>query len=179
MYIGLADYKVGNDSDGAWKNKMELPNQIMANRSEQVAAKGQMHFSLRSIQNNKLGYATIVSQQLYNYTALTPDTPWLDDAVPNEPTFVQVTKEADGRQIKIIDENKTQPRKYVIYRFAGNKEGSYNDPQNIVDVIYNKNGITEFVDKTALAKRSYTYGITAVSATGVESKEAFVVKEDQ
>ncbi|MGG2108321.1 family 10 glycosylhydrolase [Lysinibacillus pakistanensis] len=179
LYIGLADYKVGNDSDGAWKNKMELPNQIMANRSEQVAAKGQMHFSLRSIQNNKLGYATIVNQQLYNYTALTPDTPWLDDTVPNEPTFVQVTKEADGRKIKIIDENKTQPRKYVIYRFAGNGEGSYNDPQNIVDVIYNKNGITEFVDKTALAKRSYTYGITAVSATGVESKEAFVVKEDQ
>jgi len=99
--------------------------------------------------------------------------------VPNTPTFAQVTKEAAGRTIEIIDENETQPRKYVIYRFAGNREGSYNDPQNIVDVVYNMDGITKFVDKSALAKQSYTYGITAVSATGVESKEAFVVKEDQ
>ncbi|MEB7452070.1 glycoside hydrolase family 10 protein [Lysinibacillus sphaericus] len=179
LYIGLADYKVGNDSDAAWKNKMELPSQILENRSEKVAADGQMHFSLRSFQSNKLGYATIVSQQLYNYTAMTPETIWNDDAVPNKPTYVEVTKETAGRKIEIIDDNETQPRKYVIYRFKGNKEGSYHDPQNIVDVVYNKDGITQFVDKSALAKQNYTYGITAVSATGVESKEAFVVKEVQ
>ncbi|WHP39784.1 glycoside hydrolase family 10 protein [Lysinibacillus capsici] len=179
LYIGLADYKVGNDSDAAWKNKMELPSQILANRSEKVAAEGQMHFSLRSFQNNKLGYATIVSQQLYNYTALTPETTWDDDTVPNVPTFVQVTKEAAGRKIEIIDENERQPRKYVIYRFSGNKEGSYDDPRNIVDVVYNMDGLTKFVDKSALAKHSYTYGIKAVSNTGVESKEVFVVIENQ
>lgn len=176
LYIGLADYKVGNDSDAAWKNKMELPEQIIANRSEKTAASGQMHFSLRSIQNNKLGYATIINQQLYNYTALTPDTSWNDATAPDKPTFVQVIKEKTGRTIEIIDENKIQPRKYVIYRFTGNKEGSYDDPRNIVDVVYNTDGITTFVDKTALAQRSYTYGISAVSATGVESKEAFVVQ---
>ena len=177
LYIGLADYKVGNDSDAAWKNKMELPNQILANRSEKTAAMGQMHFSLKSMESNKLGYATIVNQQLYNYTALTPGTVWDNTTAPAEPTFVQVTKEASGRKIEIIDENAIQPRKYVIYRFVGNSEGSYDNPKNIVDVVYNMNGITAFVDKTALAKHSYTYGITAISATGVESKNAFVVKE--
>ncbi|KYG88834.1 hypothetical protein A0U40_14115 [[Bacillus] sp. KCTC 13219] len=177
LYIGLADYKVGNDSDAAWKNKMELPNQILANRSEKTAAMGQMHFSLKSMESNKLGYATIVNQQLYNYTALTPGTVWDNTTAPAEPTFVQVTKEASGRKIEIIDENTIQPRKYVIYRFVGNSEGSYDNPKNIVDVVYNMNGITAFVDKTALAKHSYTYGITAISATGVESKNAFVVKE--
>ncbi|WP_107838737.1 glycoside hydrolase family 10 protein [Metasolibacillus meyeri] len=179
LYIGLADYKVGNDSDAAWKNKMELPSQITANRAEKSAAMGQMHFSLKSMQNNKLGYATIVNQQLYNYTALTPDISWSGDTIPAEPTFVQVTKEAAGRKIEIIDENITQPRKYVIYRFMGNEEGSYEDSRNIVDVVYNTNGFTTFVDKTALAKRSYTYGIMAVSATGVESETAFVVVEDE
>ncbi|MCT6903927.1 MAG: hypothetical protein M3Z48_11855, partial [Lactobacillus sp.] len=106
-------------------------------------------------------------------------TTWDDDTVPNVPTFVQVTKEAAGRKIEIIDENETQPRKYVIYRFTGNKEGSYDDPRNIVDVVYNMDGFTKFVDKSALAKHSYTYGIKAVSNTGVESKEVFVVIENQ
>ncbi|GLC88894.1 glycoside hydrolase family 10 protein [Lysinibacillus piscis] len=175
LYIGLADYKVGADSDTAWKDKMELPNQIIANRVAQAAAKGQMHFSLKNIQSNKLGYATIVEQQLYNYTALTPDTSWDDSTVPAMPTVVQVTKETAGRKINITDENRTQPRKYVIYRFNGLQEGSYEDPQNIVDVVYNTNGNTVFVDKTAFTKRAYTYGIKAVSAMGVESTDTFVV----
>lgn len=179
LYIGLADYKVGNDSDKAWKNKMELPNQIIANRSAKTAAMGQMHFSLKSMQTNKLGYATVVNQQLYNYTALTPGTPWVNATAPAEPTFVQVTKEATGRKIEMTDGNKNQPRKYVIYRFAGNGEGSYDDPKNIVDVVYNTNGFTTFVDKTASAKKNYTYGIKAVSATGVESEAAFVVVEGE
>ncbi|WP_083256197.1 family 10 glycosylhydrolase [Domibacillus iocasae] len=176
LYIGLADYKVGNDTDPTWKNKMELPNQIASNRAGNTA-KGQMHFSLKSIQKNSLGYATIVKQQMYNYTAVTPDTPWKNAAVPVKPTSVQVKKETAGRKIEIKDQTSKQPRKYVIYRFEGNKEGSYQDPRNILDVVYNTKGNTVFVDKTARSGGVYTYGITSLSATGVESKDAFVVKE--
>ncbi|MGV3486971.1 MAG: family 10 glycosylhydrolase, partial [Tuberibacillus sp.] len=56
LYIGLADYKVGNNFDQAWNNPYELPEQILDNRANGIA-KGQMHFSLRQIENNALGYA--------------------------------------------------------------------------------------------------------------------------
>lgn len=174
LYIGVADYKVGLDADKAWKNKMELPNQVIANRTNQLAT-GQMHFSLKSIQKNPLGYATILKQQLYNYTALTPATSWNNAALPAGPTWVQANKEAAGMKLVIQDKTSKQPRKYVIYRFEGKEVGSYENPRNILDVVYNTKGNTVFLDKTANPNKQYTYGITSVSATGVESEDAYVV----
>lgn len=178
LYIGLADYKVGIDADKAWKNKMELPNQVVANRANQIAT-GQMHFSLKSIQKNQLGYATILKQQLYNYTALTPATSWSNAAIPAEPTWVQANKDIAGMKLVIQDQTTTQPRKYVIYRFEGNQVGSYENPHSIVDVVYNTKGNTVFLDKTANRNKQYTYGITSVSATGVESENAYVVTSEE
>ncbi|WP_410492933.1 glycoside hydrolase family 10 protein [Domibacillus sp. DTU_2020_1001157_1_SI_ALB_TIR_016] len=176
LYIGVADYKVGQDSDPAWKNKMELPNQIVSNRADRMT-KGQMHFSLKSWKKNSLGYATIVKQQLYKYPSLTPAFSWKDASQPVKPTSVQVKKEAAGRKIVIQDQASKQPRKYVIYRFAGKTLGSYEDARNIVDVVYNTKGKTVFLDKSARSDRTYTYSVKSVSATGIESKDAFVIKE--
>lgn len=175
LYIGMADYKVGNDSDTAWKNKNELINQVIANRANKNA-QGQMHFSLRSMNNNALGYSTYLKQQLYNTKALTPTTYWKDSTVPLSPTNVTWSQESSGIKLTITDKNSTQPRKYVLYRFNGTKEESYEDVKNIVDVVYNTKGNTVYVDTTANKNKVYTYGIKSISATGVESKTAFVLK---
>lgn len=70
---------------------MELPNQVISNRANQIAM-GQTHFSLRRIQKNPLGYATILKQHLYNYTALTPETSWNNTDQPLESTLVQANR---------------------------------------------------------------------------------------
>ncbi|MFS0780723.1 family 10 glycosylhydrolase [Bacillus sp. 1P06AnD] len=175
LYIGMADYKVGKDTDKAWSNKAELPNQVIANRNNQIAL-GQMHFSLKDIQANRLSYATALTQQLYNYTAVTPGVPWKNTAQPAIPTSVQVTKDASGMKLTIKDQNSIQARKYIIYRYEATTGGSRQNPANIVDVVYNTNGNTVFADKTASASKNYTYEVTSVSATGVESTQAFAVK---
>ncbi|MGN1385416.1 MAG: family 10 glycosylhydrolase, partial [Bacillus sp. (in: firmicutes)] len=171
LYIGLADYKVNNDSDKAWSDKMELPNQIIANRANGVA-KGQMHYSLKRIKENQLGYATIVKDQLYNYKAIAPATSWSNAEQPAKPTNVTISKETAGNQLTITG----QARKFVIYRFDGTSAGSYQDAQNIVDVVYNTNGNTVFTDQTADPNKTYTYGVTSLSGTNVESKDAAVVR---
>lgn len=176
LYIGMADYKVGNDADAAWKNKTELTSQVIANRANNNA-QGQMHFSLRSMNNNALGYAANLKQQLYNTKALAPATIWKDPTVPMYPSNVNLSKESSGMKLTITDKNSTQSRKYVIYRFDGTKEGSYEDVKNIVDVVYNTEGHTIYVDTTANKRKVYTYGIKSLSATGVESKTAFVLKD--
>ena len=99
-----------------------------------------------------------------------------DDTQPELPTAVQVNKVAAGMKLEIEQQTTEQPRKYIIYRFEGNNEGSYQDPRNIVDVVYNTQGTTVYVDKTANAKKVYTYGVTSVSATGIESEEAYIVE---
>ncbi len=176
LYIGVADYKVATDTaDSAWNNKMEIPNQVLANRlAENV--QGQMHFSLNDLQSNRLGYANVLKQQIYNYPAMTPSVSWKNSARPAKPTAVSGNLDSSGAELTITDRNSTQPRKYIIYRFDGSKEGSYQDSKNIIDVVYNKNGNTTYVDQTASGSKAYTYGITAVSATGVESSAATIVK---
>ena len=173
LYIGLADYKVNNDSDTAWKNNMELPNQIIANRAN-FAAKGQMHYSVKHIRANQLGYATIVKNQLYTYKAIAPSTAWSNTSQPLKPASVTISKEAGGNQLVITDQNPA--RKYVIYRFDGTSEGSYQDAKNIVDVVYSTNGKTIFTDQTANANKTYTYGVTSLSGTNVESKDATIAR---
>ncbi|WP_050615945.1 family 10 glycosylhydrolase [Bacillus testis] len=177
LYIGMADYKVGNDSDKAWNDKMELPNQVAANRANANVA-GQMHFSLRSIQGNALGYVNLLTSQLYNYTAVTPAVTWKNNAQPAKPSSVQAVQESGGMKLTINGPSSSEARKYIIYRFEGLNQGSYLDPRNIVDVVYN-NGTTTYLDKAAKADKTYTYGITSVSPTGVENKDAYVLADGQ
>src|SRR5699024_4549473 len=58
LYIGMADYKVNNNFDPEWNEPRELPEQIIDNRTN-GKIQGQMHFTLRDIKNNSLGYGDI------------------------------------------------------------------------------------------------------------------------
>lgn len=60
----------------------------------------------------------------------------------------------------------------MIYRFEGNKAGDYSNPKNIVGVVYDKNGLATFTDQKVDTNKQYTYGVTTISYTGVESKNA-------
>jgi uncharacterized lipoprotein YddW (UPF0748 family) len=171
LYIGLADYKVGNNFDQAWNNPYELPGQILDNRANGIAM-GQMHFSLRQIEKDALGYADILKNDVYNYQALTPAAPWNGAAVPQKPNVVRAVRTDNGVVVSIDDKLHTDARKFVIYRFEGNNDGDYNNPKNIVGVVYNQNGVATFTDTTADAGKEYTYGVTSISPTGVESKDA-------
>ncbi|MED4017916.1 MULTISPECIES: glycoside hydrolase family 10 protein [Sutcliffiella] len=175
LYIGTADYKVADNFDQNWYNPYELAGQILDNRANGTAL-GQMHFSLRQIIKNNIGYANILENEIYTTKAITPATPWNNDSLPQKPNTVHAHKE-DGQITLTIDDKKhSDARRYVIYRFEGNKEGDYNNPANIVDVIYTKDGVTTFTDTTIEDGKSYTYGVTSLSNTGVESKHARAVR---
>ncbi|MGV3489043.1 MAG: glycoside hydrolase family 10 protein, partial [Tuberibacillus sp.] len=123
------------------------------------------------IENNALGYADILKRDVYNYQALTPAAPWNGDAAPQKPNTVKAEKTDAGVELTIDDKIHTDARRYVIYRFDGNNDGDYNDPRHIIGVVYNKSGLTTFTDTTAEDGHWYTYGVTSISATGVESKD--------
>jgi uncharacterized lipoprotein YddW (UPF0748 family) len=175
LYIGMADYKVADNFDQAWFNPYELPGQIQDNRKKE-SVKGQMHFSLQQIQENPLGYADIIQNELYNSPALTPATPWNGHDIPKKPNTVKAKKGNDEIQIVINDKNHSDARKYVIYRFEGIKEGDYKNPANIIDVVYKQEGTTTYIDKTVDSDKKYTYGVTSISPTGVESKDAKTIR---
>ncbi|MCJ7843134.1 family 10 glycosylhydrolase [Lederbergia sp. NSJ-179] len=171
LYIGMADYKVNNNFDTAWDNPRELPEQILENRANGIT-EGQMHFTLRDILKNRLGYSAIIDEEIYNTKALTPATPWNGAHQPKKPSNVEVDKQGKTVTITIDNKKRTDAKKYVIYRFEGNKTGDYRNPKNIVGVIYDQNGTASFTDRNIDPDKRYTYGVTSVSHTGVESKDA-------
>ncbi|GIN70008.1 UPF0748 protein YngK [Bacillus sp. J14TS2] len=171
LYIGMADYKVNNNFDTAWDNPRELPEQIIDNRANGIA-KGQMHFTLRDILKNPLGYFDIVEEEIYTAKALTPATPWNGSNQPKKPINVDVDKQGNSVKIMINNKKRTDAKKYVIYRFEGNKTGDYHNPKNIVGIIYDQEGTATFIDQDINPDKRYTYGVTSISHTGVESKDA-------
>lgn len=170
LYIGMADYKVGDNFDQAWYEPYELPGQILDNRKTSHVT-GQMHFSMRQIEANRLGYADILANETYKIPALAPALPWNGAKEPSKPTNVKAVKEGSNVTLSIKD-HKEDARKFVIYRFDGTHEGDYNDPRNIVGVVYRSDEMTTFIDTVDTEEKMVTYGVTSLSPTGVESVDA-------
>lgn len=171
LYIGMADYKVNDNFDPAWDNPRELPEQIIDNR-EYGIPKGQMHFTLNSIFNNALGYSDIIDEEIYNYKALAPSIPWNDPTSPKKPAHVDIKNTEDNLDVLINSHHDADARKYAIYRFEEGVDHDYSNPEHIIGVVYKQENETIFLDDQADANQIYTYGVTAISNTGIESEEA-------
>lgn len=171
----MADYKVNNNFDDAWENPRELPEQILDNRSNNEV-KGQMHFTLRDIFTNEIGYQDIIQEEIYNKKALTPEMTWNGSAAPEQPADVGLIRESDGMTVN-IEHGDEDARKFAIYRSEIGESIDYNNPDNMVGIVYNKGDSVSFFDGEVDSEQLYTYGVTSLSKTGVESIDATEVNE--
>ncbi len=64
LYVGQALYKV--NTEGAWKNPDELPNQILMNRKYDTV-KGSIYFRSKLLQQNVLGFTDRLKYDLYRH----------------------------------------------------------------------------------------------------------------
>jgi len=175
LYIGMADYKVNNNFDEAWENPRELPEQILDNRSNDEV-KGQMHFTLRDILANEIGYQDIIQEEIYNKKALTPEIAWNGSAAPKQPADVELIREAGGMTIN-IKHGDEDARKFAIYRSEVGETIDYHNPDNIVGIAYNEGDSVSFFDEEVDFEQLYAYGVTSLSKTGIESIDATEVNE--
>lgn len=74
LYIGNGAYKVRNNSDAAWNDKKELPNQLkLARETPQV--NGNILFSAKSLMKDNPDVVAYLKDKYYSRPALTPTTP--------------------------------------------------------------------------------------------------------
>lgn len=72
LYIGNGAYKVRNNSDKAWENKKELPNQLkLARNTTEIS--GNILFSAKSLMNNNADVVDYMKRKYYKLPALTPE----------------------------------------------------------------------------------------------------------
>lgn len=71
LYIGNGPYKIRNNSDKAWDNPKELPEQIVYARKT-PAINGNVFFSAKSLMQDNNDVVSILKKKLYKYAALPP-----------------------------------------------------------------------------------------------------------
>lgn len=95
IWPGNYTSRVGDGSKTAW-TRDELVQQILATRN-QNGATGNVHFSMKSLLNNRGGLADSLASGVYGQPALIPSSPWLKDRAPGKPKVQIETDEATGR----------------------------------------------------------------------------------
>ncbi len=175
LYIGHAAYKVANNAEAAWHDPAETPRQIDLNRRNLVAL-GSIYFSSRSLAGNLLGVRDSIARY-YAKPSLLPTPP--DKAMrPFQPPQL---RQVSSREVKPFLrwrpnrlDRKNPPLYYALYRFDGQGPGDFENGRNILHITPRGDTRRNFSyhDLDAAPDRTYTYTVTALNRTHVESKAA-------
>ncbi|NQV14861.1 family 10 glycosylhydrolase [bacterium] len=118
LWPGLFTSRIKEEADA-----LENFSQIMITRGMVPAGPGNIHFSMKALQQNYGGIADILMQGPYTNPVLIPTSPWLDDQLPSAP-LVEINQKEGNVHIHWLHENKTDVNKWVVYQ-QREKQWSY------------------------------------------------------
>jgi hypothetical protein len=159
LYIGNGAYKVRNNSDTAWNNKKELPNQIKLAR-ETDAVLGNVFFSAKSLMHGNDDVVDYLKKKYYKRSALPPISPFALDNAASPITFEKMNTKVDSVFLTFNDLKKyrygliyssgrklktTYPIKKLLAKTVVKKEASIVLHKN--QLKHKKNIALTFIDK--------------------------------
>ncbi|MEO9023055.1 MAG: family 10 glycosylhydrolase [Ginsengibacter sp.] len=174
LYIGQGIYRALEPKSYAWKNKEELPNQII-NLRQYPQIQGSVYFSSSTFNSNPNGWNDSLRNNYYKYPAIPPPMPWIDSAKPDrpvllfdssKPAFVSTAIDLYFRENK--DNNLIN--RYIIYQFDDLSDMDQNDPKNIKEIILSGNSFYHFIFQNIPASQNkIVIAATALTKTNNES----------
>jgi uncharacterized lipoprotein YddW (UPF0748 family) len=120
LYIGQPDYRVGEA--GAWQDPAEMERHLALTTS--YAVSGNVHFSAKSLRNDRLGAVSRYAARFYAGPALVPPMSQLPAAPPGAPTIDSVGRDPDGAVTLTWRPGVGEAAMYAVYRVdAGQEKG--------------------------------------------------------
>lgn len=175
LYIGQGIYRALESRSVAWKNKLELPEQIQFLR-KYPQIQGSVYFSSKTFASNPNGWSDSLRNNYYKYPAIPPPMPWIDSAKPaapvlsfdsSKPLFVTSSIDLYLR----MDEKNDLVNRFVIYRFDDLNNMDDNDPKNIQEIILSGNNFYHFTfEKIPATQKKLIICATALTKTNNESR---------
>ncbi|MGB8320954.1 MAG: family 10 glycosylhydrolase [Ignavibacteriaceae bacterium] len=166
IYIGLNSSKIASaDWEGA---PYELYDEIrMARQFKNIG--GVILFSAKSIAQNYSGLADSLKDSFFKYTAFVPEMKWKNYISPDAPFNLTVVGNDSSRTLNWLRPviSTGSSLSYVVYRFYDNEKIDLNNPQNILNVVYQQSSFTD--NDILLNKYRVTYIVTSLSNKQVES----------
>ncbi len=122
LYIGNGAYKIRNNSDKAWENKKELPNQLKLARNTKLV-KGNVFFSAKSLMKNNPDVVEYIKKKYYKTKALPPIS-LLAPVARNE--YVQLDSISKERGVIQLNFNNLDENRYaLVYATKRKKKSEY------------------------------------------------------
>jgi uncharacterized lipoprotein YddW (UPF0748 family) len=155
LYIGQADYRVGED--GAWSDPAELSRQLTLNA--QYEANGSVHFSAKSVRADKLGAVTRYQRDHYAGPAIIPTMARLPAAPPPAPTVTEVGRDEAGKVH--LSWRGGAATSFAIYRV--DHEATVGETAHLVATVRRSGtGQQTWVDASAARTAPYVYCVTGL-----------------
>jgi hypothetical protein len=164
LYIGQATYKIST-----WGDPEEMPRHLVLNRSHAVA--GDIHYSIKELLANPLGFADRLRTDFYRNPALVPTSPRLIGPAPGMPTGVTAVRTANGIEVSWTAPTGTAPTYYAVYRADGSGCG-IDAGRNLLATRRAGSGVQRFTDTAPPPIGQVTYLVTALSRLHYESVPA-------
>lgn len=174
LYIGQGIYRALEAKSYAWKNKLELPDQIQFLR-KYPQIQGSVFFSSATFASNPNGWSDTLRNNYYKYPAIPPPMPWIDSIKPEQPilsfdssksTFFPAAIDLYFRE----NENNDLINRYVIYQFNDVNNINDSDPKNIKEIILSGNNFYHFIFQNIPATQNkIVIAATALTKTNNES----------
>lgn len=148
---------------GDEKNADETVNQIMITRGMLPESPGVVHWSIGPLLKSSL-VTKAIAEGPYAKPALVPESPWLDNEIPESPVAVP---EAQGDKLKVnwVPADGEEAFRYIVY-FRYGKDWKYkimNRKDNSVEIPLYRDGKSSSPKVAAIA-------VTAIDRTGNESE---------
>ena len=166
---GLGIYFLHPD-EGNWTTE-EVERQMHFIRSNRLA--GEAHYRVKYLMDNTQGVYDLLLDHFYQYPALQPPMPWIDNVSPTAPSALKAVSAGDGytrlNWKAATDNDKQNAPMYVVYA-SDTYPVDITNPENIL--VQNLRD-THYIYAPILpwTARKY-FAVTAVDRCGNESKAA-------
>lgn len=163
---GLGIYFL-HPSEGNW-TRDEVDRQIHFIRANKLA--GEAHYRVQYLMDNTQGLYDELVEQFYQYPALQPAMPWIDNTVPDAPTELAIRKEGGYTYLEWKTATDNDPKNapmYVVYA-SDTYPVDTDKPENIIAQSIRKTGYT-YAPIRPWTEKHY-FAVTAIDRCGNESQ---------
>lgn len=113
VWPGIATARINSDTDPG-RPASEISNQVQLSRSIGRNWAGHIHWSMKSLMQNRGGISTKLAKSAYAVPALVPPMPWLSNKAPTPPTIrasnAGKNTRVSWRQVKHVNRYSVQAR---------------------------------------------------------------------
>ncbi|TMM53835.1 glycosyl hydrolase [Maribacter algarum] len=169
LYIGNGPYKIRNNSDKAWDDKKELPNQISYSREKNVV-QGNAFFSAKSLMNDNADVVKYLKRKHYKEPALSPVSKLASQNPKNFIAPKSIRKSNDTIELKFDDQESIR---YVMIYPSGKNEKETYPLKKLITKLSVENGKEVTLPSEIIGERKYV-ALTFIDFYGRESQPIIV-----